>query len=164
MSRFRLTHWMVTAGGVCALLLGAAAVQAQQYDNPQPYDQSQGYDNADQAPGRVARLAYLSGQVQFAPAGEDDWGSVEINRPMVIGDRLLTGDDGRAVLELGDASIRIDNGSAFDFLDLDQDNVQIELSQGTLNLAVRQLDEGANFEVDTPTVACTAAQPGMCVL
>lgn len=161
MSRFGLSRHLLVAGGVCALLLGAATVQAQQYDGPQPVDQSQAYDNSDQAPGRVARLAYLSGQVQFAPAGENDWGSVEVNRPMVIGDRLLTGDDGRAVLELGDASIRIDNGSAFDFLNLDRNNVQIELSQGTLNLAVRQLAQGENFEVDTPTIAFVAAQPGI---
>jgi hypothetical protein len=161
MSRFRLSNQLLAATGVCALLLGAATVQAQQYDSSQPYDQSQAYDNTDQAPGRVARLAYLSGQVQFAPAGESDWGSVEVNRPMVIGDRLLTGDDGRAALELGDASIRIDNDSAFDFLNLDQDNVQVELSQGTLNLAVRQLAQGANFEVDTPTVAFVASTPGI---
>ncbi|WIG57234.1 MAG: hypothetical protein OJF61_003022 [Rhodanobacteraceae bacterium] len=161
MSRFRLSRQLLVAAGVCALLLGAATVQAQQYDDSQPADQSQAYDNSDQAPGRVARLAYLSGQVQFAPAGESDWGSVEVNRPMVIGDRLLTGNDGRAVLELGDASIRIDNGSAFDFLNLDQNNVQVELSQGTLNVAVRQLAQGETFEVDTPTVAFVAAQPGI---
>jgi hypothetical protein len=161
MSRFRFSRQLLVATGVCALLLGAATVQAQQYDDPQPYDQSQAYDNSDQAPGRVARLAYLSGQVQFAPAGESDWGSVEVNRPMVIGDRLLTGGDGRAVLELGDALVRIDNNSAFDFLNLAQDNVQIELSQGTLNLAVRQLAQGANFEVDTPTVAFVASTPGI---
>lgn len=159
MLRFRLPRLLLIAGAACALAVGAAAVQAQQYDDPPSY--GQGIDDAAQAPGRVARLAYLSGQVQFAPAGEDDWGSVETNRPMVIGDRLLTGDDGRAVLELGDASIRIDNGSAFDFLDLGQDNVQIELSQGTLNLAVHQLDEGENFEVDTPTVAFVASTPGI---
>lgn len=165
MSRFRFPRLLLIAGAACALAMGAAAVHAQQYDGSPSYDasqdRSQNYDTADQVPGRVARLAYLSGQVQFAPAGENDWGSVEINRPMVIGDRLLTGDGGRAVLELGDASIRIDNGSAFDFLDLDQDNVQIELSQGTLNLAVRRLDEGANFEVDTPTVAFVASEPGV---
>src|SRR6185437_572148 len=128
MSRFHLPRQLLVAAGVCALLLGATTVQAQQYDDSQPSDQSQVPDDSAQAPGRVARLAYLSGQVQFAPAGESDWGSVEVNRPMVIGDRLLTGDDGRAALELGDASIRIDNDSAFDFLNLDQDNVQVELS------------------------------------
>ncbi|HEX5961947.1 MAG TPA: DUF6600 domain-containing protein [Rhodanobacteraceae bacterium] len=165
----RLTRPLLVGFGVCALLLGAA-VQAQQYDNTQPYEPatdygSQGpsadYGSYDQAPGRVARMAYLSGQVQFAPAGENNWGSVEINRPMVIGDRLLTGDAGRAVLELGDASVRIDHDSAFDFLNLAQDNVQIELSQGTLNLAVRHMAQGANFEVDTPTIAFVAATPGV---
>jgi len=161
MSRFRFSRQLLVAAGVCALLLGVATVQAQQYDDSQPSDQSQAPDDSSQAPGRVARLASLSGQVQFAPAGESDWGSVEVNRPMVIGDRLLTGDDGRAVLELGDASVRIDNDSAFDFLNLDQDNVQLELSQGTLNIAVRQLAQGENFEVDTPTVAFVAAQPGI---
>src|SRR5690348_12912454 len=161
MFRFRLSRQLLVATGVCALLLGAATVQAQQYDGSQPSDQSQASDDSSQAPGRVARLAYLSGQVQFAPAGESDWGSIEVNRPMVIGDRLLTGDDGRAVLELGDASVRIDNDSASDFLNLDQDNVQIELSQGTLNLAVHQLDQGENFEVDTPTVAFVASAPGV---
>jgi len=161
MSRFRLSRQLLVATGVCTLLLGVATVQAQQYDSPQPSDQSQASDDSSQAPGRVARLASLSGQVQFAPAGESDWGSVEVNRPMVIGDRLLTGNDGRAVLELGDASVRIDNDSAFDFLNLDQDNVQVELSQGTLNLAVRQLAQGENFEVDTPTVAFVASTPGI---
>src|SRR5690348_5547218 len=163
MSLLKSLRPLLMTGLACiALLTFAATAHAQQYG--QPEDSAQSYDDTAQTPGRVARLAYLSGQVQFAPAGEDDWGAVEINRPMVIGDRLLTGDDGRATLELGDASVRIDNGSAFDFLDLDQDNVQIELSQGTLNLAVRQLDEGENFEVDTPTVAFVASQPGICVL
>ena len=161
MSRFRFLRSMLVAGAACGLLLGGAMpAVAQQYDPS--YDASQPANaGTDQSPGRVARLAYLSGQVQFAPAGENDWGSVDINRPMVIGDRLLTGDNGRAVLELGDASVRIDNGSAFDFLNLTQDNVQIELSQGTLNLAVRQLGNGENFEVDTPTVAFVAATPGV---
>src|SRR5690348_18314297 len=122
MSRFHTMRWMSIAGGVCALLLGAAAAQAQQYDDSQSYDTSQNYDTAEQAPGRVARLAYLSGPVQFAPAGENDWGSVAVNRPMVIGDRLLTGGDGRAGLELGDASARIDNDSAVDLLTLAPDH------------------------------------------
>lgn len=160
MSRFHFLRSILTACGLCgALLVATLPAVAQQYG--QAYDATQPNTDTAQSPGRVARLAYLSGQVQFAPAGDNDWGAVEINRPMVIGDRLLTGDDGRAVLELGDASVRIDNDSAFDFLNLDDNNVQIELSQGTLNLAVRQLSDGENFEVDTPTVAFVASAPGV---
>ncbi|HET7930087.1 MAG TPA: FecR family protein, partial [Rhodanobacteraceae bacterium] len=166
MTRFRLLRSLLIACATGGLLLaGAGVVQAQQYAQ-QPYDPAYdtsqtSYPATTQDPGRVARLAYLSGEVQFAPAGEDDWGAVDLNRPMVLGDRLQTGDDGRAVLELGDASVRIDNDSAFDFLNLSEENVQIELSQGTLNLAVRQLGYGHNFEVDTPTVAFVAGTPGI---
>ncbi|MBN8736934.1 MAG: hypothetical protein J0H27_11785 [Xanthomonadales bacterium] len=160
MSRFHFLRSILTACGLCgALLVATLPAVAQQYEPA--YDAPQPDTDTAQSPGRVARLAYLSGQVQFAPAGDNDWGAVEINRPMVIGDRLLTGDDGRAVLELGDASVRIDNDSAFDFLNLDDNNVQIELSQGTLNLAVRQMNDGGNFEVDTPTVAFVASTPGV---
>ncbi|MGH8146654.1 MAG: DUF6600 domain-containing protein [Rhodanobacteraceae bacterium] len=168
MPYFRLPRSILIALCTCAALLACAvasqaAPQDQSYYSPPAYDSSTPDDAATQtqAPGRVARLAYLSGQVQFAPAGENDWGTIEVNRPMVLGDRLLTSDDGLAVLELGDASVRIDHDSAFDFLNLDENNVQIELSQGTLNLAVRQLDDGDNFEVDTPTIAFVAATPGV---
>ncbi|MGH8214374.1 MAG: DUF6600 domain-containing protein [Rhodanobacteraceae bacterium] len=158
MSLLRILRSLLVMGCTCiALLTFTAAANAQQYN---PLNGPVQGEDAGQAPGRVARLAYLSGQVQFAPAGESDWGSVEVNRPMVIGDRLLTGDDGRATLELGDAAVRIDHGSAFDFLNLDENNVQIELSQGTLNLAVRDLADGENFEVDTPTIAFVATAPG----
>ncbi len=161
MSSFRFLRTMLLAGGVCSLLLaGAGPLRAQSYDAPPGSTQS-AYSDSDQDPGRVARLAYLSGQVQFAPAGENDWGSVQINRPMVLGDRLLTGDDGLAVLELGDASVRIAHDSAFDFLNLSENNVQMELSQGTLNLDLRQLAYDANFEVDTPTIAFVASTPGI---
>ena len=55
MSRFRLPRLTLIAGAACALAIGAAAVHAQQYGDPPPYDQN--VDNAEQAPGRVARRA-----------------------------------------------------------------------------------------------------------
>src|SRR5690348_355975 len=145
------------------VLLGSTAVASAQY-----YDQGPSYSHGapqDQyarpdPPDRAARLAYISGDVEFAPAGESDWGSADINRPMVTGDRLLTGDDGRAALELGDAALRINHDSAFNFLDLDDTTAQVELSQGTLNLRVRRLGDGQVYEIDTPTVAFIAGEPG----
>ncbi|HEX6614031.1 MAG TPA: DUF6600 domain-containing protein [Rhodanobacteraceae bacterium] len=98
--------------------------------------------------------------MEFAPAGESDWGSADINRPLTTGDRLLTGHDGRAALELGDAALRINDDSAFNFLDLGDTTTQAELSQGTLNLRVRRLSDGQVYEIDTPTVAFVAGEPG----
>jgi len=39
-------------------------------------------------PGRVARLKYVQGAVSFEPAGEPDWVSAVVNRPMTTGDKL----------------------------------------------------------------------------
>jgi hypothetical protein len=111
-------------------------------------------------PDRVARLAYVSGDVSMAPAGTDDWSVADRNRPLIAGDHVLTGDDGRAALDLGYASVRVSHGTALDFAALDDANVRVELSQGTLNLGVRRIEQGQNYEVDTPTLAFTATQPG----
>lgn len=111
-------------------------------------------------PDRVVRLAYQTGDVEFASAGEDNWGSADVNRPLVTGDRLETGRNGRVALELGDASVRINDDSAFNLLNLDSQTAQFELSQGTLSFRVRAFAPGQTYEVDTPTVAFVASQRG----
>jgi hypothetical protein len=152
---------------VLVMLGSATLANAQYYDQNAPYGAPQDPYGAPQdqyaqtdPPDRVARLAYLSGDVEFAPAGEDTWGSADVNRPLITGDRLLTGDGGRAALELGDAALRIDDDSAFNFLDLDDTTTQVELSQGTLNLRVRRIHDDQVYEIDTPTVAFVANGPG----
>lgn len=173
MSRIRLSfpiRLLPAALSAALVMLGSAPLaNAQYYDQNPSYGQAAPQDQygatQDQyaqtdPPDRVARLAYISGDVEFAPAGESEWGSADVNRPMITGDRLLTGNGGRAALELGDAALRINDNSAFNFLDLNDTTTQVELTQGTLNLRVRRLGNGQTYEVDTPTVAFVADQPG----
>ena len=165
MSRIRLLPIKLLPAALAAALvmLGSTTIAGAQYYSQSPsYDQSTPQDQNVQAdpPDRAARLAYLTGDVEFAPAGEDDWGDADINRPLITGDRLMTGSDGRAALELGDASLRINDNSAFNFLDLNDTTTQVELSQGALNLRVRTIGDGQTYEVDTPTVAFVAGEPG----
>jgi len=165
MSRIRLLPIRLLPAALAAALvmLGSTTLASAQYYSQSPsYDQSTPQDQNVQTdpPDRAARLAYLTGDVEFAPAGEDDWGDADINRPLITGDRLMTGSDGRAALELGDVALRINDNSAFNFLDLNDTTTQVELSQGTLNLRVRTIGEGQTYEVDTPTVAFVADEPG----
>lgn len=111
-------------------------------------------------PSRVARLSYLHGAVSFVPAGENDWVEAQLNRPLISGDKLWTDRSARAAMELGDSVLRIDENSSFDFLNLDDNTAQIELTQGTLNLHVRRLYDGQNYEVDTPTLAFVVSRVG----
>jgi len=119
-------------------------------------------DEGDQAdpPSRVARLSYIHGDVSFVPAGENDWVQAQLNRPLVTGDKLFADGGARAALEIGAASVRMDQNSNFDFLNLDDNNAQMELTQGSLNLRVRRLYDGQNYEIDTPTLAFVVSRVG----
>jgi len=109
----------------------------------------------------VARLNYIHDPVSFQPAGESDWGPAVLNRPLTTGDRLWTDGGARAEMHIGSAAIRLDGNTGFSFLNLDDRTVQIELSEGTLNITVRRLDSDEIFEVDTPNQAFSILQPGV---
>ncbi len=111
-------------------------------------------------PSRVARLAYLTGDVGLLPAGASTWSDANINRPLTTGDRLSTGTNARAELEFGGTNLRMDGGTDFGVLDLNEQLAQIELTQGTLGVGVRDLADGQSVEIDTPTVALIVDRRG----
>lgn len=134
---------------LCAV---AALAQAQSTD-----------DDSDNGapPDRVARLSWIAGDLGLLPAGSQDWASADLNRPLTTGDRLSTSNGARAELELGGASLRMDGDTDFGMLNLNDNLAQVELTQGTLNLSVRNLDQGQSYEIDTPTLALVVNQPGI---
>jgi len=143
---FRSNRFAVLLAGV-TLAFAAAAQPAPDNEQADP-------------PSRVARLSFMHGDVSFVPAGENDWVQAQLNRPMVTGDKLWTDGGSRATLEIGAASIRMDQDTNFDFLNLDDNTAQMELTQGALNLRVRRLYDGQTYEVDTPTLAFVASRVG----
>jgi hypothetical protein len=114
----------------------------------------------DDPPARVARLGYMEGSVSFQPAGEDDWVGAVPNRPMTTGDKVWADQNSRAEVQLGSAVIRLAPNTGFSFLNLDDNTVQIQLTSGAISFTVRRLNDGDDFEVDTPNLAFTVGQPG----
>src|SRR6202521_2614240 len=110
--------------------------------------------------GRVARLKYVQGAVSFQPAGEPDWVSAVVNRPMTTGDKLWADTGARAELRIGSATIRLDSSTGFSFLNLDDRTVQLQLTQGILDIRVQRLGGGEIFEVDTSNQAFSILRPG----
>jgi hypothetical protein len=117
-------------------------------------------DDDDDPPSRVARLSYAHGTVSFNPAGTDDWVSAVVNRPMTTGDKLWTDNGSRAELHLGSAAIRLSSNTGFSFLNLDDHMAQIRITEGTINVRVRRLDQDEAYEIDTPNVAFSILRPG----
>ena len=141
--------------GWCSIVLGFALVAIGLPTRASSQDQDQ-----DDPPGRVARLGYMQGSISLQPAGEDDWVGAVPNRPMTTGDKLWADQGSRAEVQLGSAVIRLAPNTGFSFLNLDDNTVQIQLSSGAISVTVRQLNDGDDFEVDTPNLAFTVSRPG----
>jgi hypothetical protein len=141
--------------GWCSIVLGFAIAAIGLPTKAASQDQDQ-----DDPPGRVARLGYLQGSISLQPAGENDWVGAVPNRPMTTGDKLWADQDSRAEVQLGSAVIRLAPNTGFSFLNLDDNTVQIQLTSGAISVTVRQLNDGEDFEVDTPNLAFTVSRPG----
>ena len=115
----------------------------------------------DDPPSRVARLSHTDGSVSFEPAGTDDWVTAVVNRPITTGDKLWADQNSRAELHLGSASIRMGSTTGFSFLNLDDNTVQLQLTEGTLRIRVQRLQRHENFEIDTPNLAFSIVRTGI---
>jgi hypothetical protein len=133
--------WILLAG---IALLGATAA-AQDEDDP---------------PGRVARMNFSQGSVSFQPGGEGDWVSAVANRPLTTGDNLWTERNSRAELHVGSTSVRMGPETSLTFLQLDDRTAQFRLSEGSMILRVRHLDDDDLVEVDTPNAAFSVLKNG----
>ena len=111
-------------------------------------------------PGRVARLSYTYGSVSFQPAGVDDWFPADFNRPLTTGDHVFVDPASTAELQIGGGALLLGGRTAVDILNLDDSNVQLRLSEGTLLIRVRSLGDQNSFEVDTPNLAFSLLQNG----
>ena len=115
---------------------------------------------AAEPPLRAARLGYISGTVSFSPAGQPDWVRAAVNRPLTTGDRLWTGANSRAELQIGGAAIRMGPSTSMTLLHLNDRIAQVQLSQGLLKVRVRSLGPRQTFEVATPNLALTLRRRG----
>jgi hypothetical protein len=128
------------------LMLFAAAGHAQEPVDP---------------PDVAARLSYVEGAVSVAPAGTQAWGEALLNRPLTGGDQLWVGADGRAELEIGIATVRLAENTAFAFTSLRNDALQMRLDEGVVVLRIDALDPALPVSVTTPNVTVTPQQTGV---
>ena len=156
------THKALVAGialaGVLLILQSPLRIVAQEPQDQGPPPEQQG--PAQDPPSRVARLSYSVGSVSFQPGGEGDWVQAVANRPLTTGDNLWADKDSRAELQTGSTSIRMDSETSVTFLDLDDRTTQLKLSQGSIFVRVRHLDDDDHFEIDTPNLAFQIQRTG----
>jgi FecR protein len=127
--------------------------QQQQAPPPdQDSDQGQQGDQSGPAPG-VARLSVVDGNVSTQRGDNGEWVAATVNTPVAVGDRVSTGPNGRAEIQLDSANVlRLSSGTTAKIVGITREDIQVQVGQGLVTYAVIRPGE-ANAEIDTPNAA-----------
>ncbi len=109
---------------------------------------------------QVGRLSLISGSVSFRPGNLDEWAPAMLNYPLTAGDRLWTDTGARAEVHVFSAVMRLNSDTDFSFLSLDDATVQVRISEGSMNVFLRGVDQGTAFEIDTPDATLSLLSAG----
>jgi hypothetical protein len=157
-----------------ALLPALAAAQAPPPPNGASDDQSDPYapqssqqstDPNAQAPSDanapgVARISYLKGDVSTQRGDNGDWVALTQNSPVSQGDKVATGQSGRAEVQLDYADIlRLSSNATANITNLSRGAVQVQVGQGLVTYSVLKGGE-ATAEIDTPNTAIRPSGQG----
>ncbi|MEO9136398.1 MAG: DUF6600 domain-containing protein [Casimicrobiaceae bacterium] len=151
---------MTTRGNVFARWLNVVAFVAAMLPVAVSYAQApNGGTDADPS-DRVGRLSSTNGEVSFSAAGSDEWVQAQLNRPIVPGDRLWADNNSRAELAVDNSTWWLGEQTSVTVSNLDDNIVQMQVHEGTLDVRVRRLPAGNIVEIDTPNLAFSVTRPG----
>ena len=151
----KITRLLSHAVLMFALVFTLSVFTVAQDDQVQDQDQNQ-----PDPPSRVGRVNMVQGSVSFQPGCEGDWVDAVPNRPLTSGDNLWADQNSRAEMHIGSTAIRLNAETSMTILDLDDRTTQLKLSQGSMILRVRHVDDGDTYEVDTPNLAFDIQRTG----
>jgi hypothetical protein len=130
---------------------------------PGPGQPDQGQPNQgqpDQNQPGMARLSYLNGDVSSQRGDNGDWVAATVNTPIAVNDRVSTGNNARAEIQLDYADVLRMSGSATaKIANLTRTGITVQVGQGLVTYSVLKGGE-ANSEIDTPNSAVHPSGPG----
>ena len=116
----------------------------------------------DISPG-VGRVSLTQGDVSTQRGDSGEWSAAALNAPIVSGDKISTGDNARAEVQLDFANIlRLGDHSQATIANLTRNQIQVQIGEGIANYDVFPGNE-ANAEIDTPNVAIHPRHDGASV-
>jgi hypothetical protein len=127
----------------------------------QPQEQGQGEEAQPGGPSGegpaevkqgVGRISMIHGAVSTQRGDSGDWSAAILNQPVVMGDKVSTGDGGRGEVQLDYANIlRLGPNSQVNLSNFTKKFIQVQVAQGIANYSVFGESE-AEPEIDTPNV------------
>jgi hypothetical protein len=115
------------------------------------------------APGRVARLAEYSGEVQVANASEP-WQAAYRNLVVTAGDNLWVSENGRAELDVGPIQVWLAGGSNVYFEQFDDHSMVARIASGVVAVRIRRWESKDAMRIATPHGEVSFVQPGLYIV
>jgi hypothetical protein len=116
-------------------------------------------DAQNGAPG-VAYVSALNGDVSVQRGDSGEVEAAAVNAPVMVGDYLLTGPNGRAEVQFDYGHmVRLGANTQLRFDDLDPSADSVQLAAGTVGLAVLHTTSGYS-QVETPSVTIQPREAG----
>jgi len=124
---------------------------------PQTGDEAQPNGPSGEGPAEVkqgvGRISLIHGPVSTQRGDSGEWSAAVLNQPVVMGDKISTGDGGRAEVQLDYANIlRLGPNSQATISNFTKKFIQVQVGQGISNYSVFGESE-AEPEIDTPNVS-----------
>jgi FecR protein len=152
------------------VLAASSFAQPPQYPPPQQPQQQGPWseqpnvgqpDDEGNAPEHgVARISFMNGNVSIRRGDSADLVAAILNVPLTAGDRVVTGEGGRAEVQFDSANlIRLGPASEVRLSELERGHYQIQIAAGTTSFGVLR-DSDAHIEISTPSVSVRPVKKG----
>jgi hypothetical protein len=122
---------------------------------PNAQDQGETEQQAQQEENQhgVAHISIIHGDVSTQRGDSGTWAAAVLNQPVVQGDKVSTGNGGRAEVQLDYANIlRLGPNAQANIANFTNNYIQVQIGQGLANYTVFG-ESQAEPEIDTPNVA-----------
>jgi hypothetical protein len=118
-------------------------------------------DGADMAQPRLLRVSLIQGDVTYQRTDLDKWVDLSINTPILEGDKVWSGRDGRVEIEFEDGStIRLAENTIAGFSRLgtnsDREPVRIQINRGVVSIGI--MLQASPFIIETPIFTVLAQE------
>src|SRR5262245_38781103 len=117
-------------------------------DEPDDYD----------VKARVVRISLIDGEVNLKRNGNQDWERVKLNFPLVEGDTVSTGKDGRLEIQMDARNfLRLTANTVMRIVTLRDEGIALSVVEGTATLRLAKFDRSHEyFEIDAPKTTLAA--------
>ncbi|MEP7069232.1 MAG: FecR domain-containing protein, partial [Usitatibacter sp.] len=119
-----------------------------------------GLAQAQEPPGRVARLAFTQGSVSVYQDPELGWDKAYVNTPITSENSIWTDRGSRAGLRVGGIAIHLDETTQLDVSLLDYRELDASIERGSANIRVRYKQPDGRITLSTPNARFTIRADG----